>query len=133
MTEEYTFATAINCIDGRTQQPVSDWIKEHYPVQFVDMVTEPGADGALASGEAGLRERLKAKVQISVDAHHSRLVVVAGHHECAANPVSREEHYTHIRNAARRIAMWGFPVAVVGLWVGPDWKAEAILTYPART
>jgi len=36
-----TFATAINCMDGRAQLPVIEWIKEKQPVGFVDMITEP--------------------------------------------------------------------------------------------
>jgi len=29
------FGTVINCIDGRTQAPVSDWIKENHSVDYV--------------------------------------------------------------------------------------------------
>ncbi len=25
-----TFGTAINCMDGRVQEPVARWLKEHY-------------------------------------------------------------------------------------------------------
>ena len=39
---EITFATAINCIDGRTHLPVIDYMRGQFGVDFVDMVTEPG-------------------------------------------------------------------------------------------
>ena len=45
MKEQYKFGTAINCIDGRTQQPVIDYIKQNYAVDMVDMITFPGANG----------------------------------------------------------------------------------------
>jgi len=30
------FGTSMNCIDGRTQNPVSQWIKENYSVDYVE-------------------------------------------------------------------------------------------------
>jgi len=36
------FAAAINCVDGRTQIPVMEWMKKNCRVDYVDMVTEPG-------------------------------------------------------------------------------------------
>jgi len=44
------FATAINCMDGRCQLPVIEWMKKRYGVEYVDMITEPGPDGVLAEG-----------------------------------------------------------------------------------
>lgn len=132
MSTEHTFGTAINCIDGRTQQPVAQWIKEHYHVAYIDMVTEPGADKALATGTAGLVDALKAKVNISINAHYSTVVAIAGHHGCAANPVSQEEHRSHILSAVQRIAQWGLPITVVGLWVGPEWQVESVVVVPAK-
>lgn len=35
------FATAINCIDGRTQLPVIEWARKKYGVDYVDMITKP--------------------------------------------------------------------------------------------
>ncbi|WP_369522760.1 carbonic anhydrase [Guptibacillus hwajinpoensis] len=30
------FGTALNCIDGRTQIPVTQWLKAHYHLDYVD-------------------------------------------------------------------------------------------------
>jgi hypothetical protein len=46
----YRVGTAINCIDGRVQEPVAAWLKERYHLDYVDMITEPGADKVLATG-----------------------------------------------------------------------------------
>jgi len=43
-------AICLNCIDGRVQLPVIEWIKQNYGVDHVDMITEPGMDGFLADG-----------------------------------------------------------------------------------
>lgn len=42
---DFKFGTAINCIDGRTQEVVIDHMKQNYDIDGVDMVTFPGADG----------------------------------------------------------------------------------------
>ena len=36
------FATAINCMDGRVQLPVINYLKDQYKIDYVDMITEPG-------------------------------------------------------------------------------------------
>lgn len=114
------FGTAINCIDGRAQGPVADWVKMNGSVQYVDMITEAGADKVLAQGSPSQIESIKQKVLISVNAHKSAIVAVAGHHDCAANPVSKEEHAAHIHAAVQVVASWGLPVRIIGLWVN-EW------------
>ena len=42
------FATAINCIDGRTQRPVSEWIRIQFAIDYVDTITHPGPEKALS-------------------------------------------------------------------------------------
>jgi hypothetical protein len=42
---DFRFGTAINCIDGRTQEPVIDFMKQKYNIDGVDMLTFPGVDG----------------------------------------------------------------------------------------
>ena len=44
----HRFAPAINCMDGRVQLPVIAYVKAHYSVDHVDMITELGP--AKASG-----------------------------------------------------------------------------------
>ena len=120
------FGTVINCIDGRTQGPVSDWIKENCSVDYVDTVTEPGCDKVLLEVNIEKIEQIKSKLLISIKAHNSTLIVIAGHHDCAANPVSKDEHLIQIRKSIRIIKSWNFPVKVIGVWVNDQWKVEQI-------
>jgi len=121
------FATAMNCIDGRTQIPVIEWMKEKYNVDYVDMITEPGVDGILAKGEnKALIESIKRRVEISVSKHNSKVVAVAGHHDCAGNPVDEETHKKHILSAIEVVKSWGFDVEVVGLWVDNNFKVVRV-------
>jgi len=120
------FVTALNCIDGRAQGPVHAWVQEHYYADFVDSITEPGVDRVLAEGGRETIESIRHKVEISVRAHGSALVVIAGHYDCAGNPVSKEEHIAEIKKDVQTVASWGFPVECVGLWVNEQWEAEEV-------
>ena len=123
---EGKFGTAINCIDGRAQRPVSEWVKKNQSVDFVDTVTEPGADKALLMGNEDRIDQVKTKVNISIKAHGSSVIVIAGHHDCAGNPVSKEEHVEQIKKSVDIIKSWNFPVKVFGLWVNDHWTIDQI-------
>src|ERR671921_2840838 len=115
-----TFATAITCIDGRVQQPVADWVKLHLNVRYVDLITEPGPDKALAQAVAGILTEVLRKVWFSIKHHNSSIVVLAGHDTCAANPVSKEEHIEQIVEGVKVLVACELPARIVGLWVN-EW------------
>jgi carbonic anhydrase len=121
-----TFATAINCIDGRVQCPVKHWMKENLGIEYVDMVTEPGPDEVMAEGSLMLREAIRRKVMISVNAHKSTVVAVVGHHDCAGNPLAKEDHLRQVRKGADTVRTWNVPVRVLGLWVNDKWEVEVV-------
>ncbi len=120
------FGTAINCIDGRAQDPVREWLLANYSLDYVDMVTEPGADKLLFARVPEGIQAIKSKVLVSVESHQSSVVAVVGHHDCAANPVPEKEHLRQIDSAALLVRSWGLPVVVVGLWVNENWEAELV-------
>lgn len=120
------FATAINCMDGRTQNPVSNWVKSNYSIKYVDMITEPGCDKVLSEKNIDLINQIKSKVEISVNAHKSSLVVIAGHYDCAANLTTKDVHVTQIHKSVNIIKSWKLPIQVVGLWVNDKWEIEQL-------
>ena len=115
-----TFATAITCIDGRVQQPVTDWVKLRFNVRYVDLITEPGPDKALSQGAAEVITGIVRKAWFSINHHNSSIVALAGHDACAANPVSKEEHFEQILEGVRVLISYELPAQIVGLWVN-EW------------
>ena len=85
------FGTALNCIDGRTQLPETEWIKAHYQLDYVDLITEPGMDPVLSHDSPGEIARLREITIVSLTAHSSQVMAL--------------------------LATWGLPVHVIGLWV----------------
>ena len=86
-------------------------------MDYVDTITEPGADKRMSMPE--IAGQLRAKAVISVRAHGSRTIVVSGHDDCAANPVPEAAHRGQIAAAAAVAASWGTGAEIVGAWVGP--------------
>ena len=41
------FGTAINCIDGRAQEPLIAWFKSEHGLDYVDLITEAGPGQAV--------------------------------------------------------------------------------------
>lgn len=123
----FRFGTAINCIDGRTQQVVIDYMKQNFEVDGVDMVNFPGADGIIANSEH-LEELalIKRATSISIERHGSKVIALVGHHDCAGNPGDKEHHYAHIREAVQKVHLWKFPLQIIGLYVNDKWKIEEV-------
>ncbi len=126
MTKE-TFATAINCMDGRTQEPIISWAKKTFEVSYVDAITEPGPDKILAEGPDTLVESIKNRVMISVNKHGSQNVIMVSHHDCAGNPVSKEEHLGQLKKSVDVISSWELGVKIIGVWIGEDWKVNKLI------
>jgi hypothetical protein len=121
------FGTAINCMDGRAQLPVINWMKSKYALDFIDMVTEPGPDKMLTQGSPAQVESIKSRVLISVNAHGSQTILVAAHHDCAGNPVSKEEHIRQVKECVKILQSWKLPVKnILGAWINDNWSLEII-------
>ncbi|CDQ21426.1 hypothetical protein SAMN05192559_11045 [Halobacillus karajensis] len=123
---EKTFATAINCMDGRVQLPVIHWMQERYGTEYIDMITEAGPTKFLLEGSEEQLASIKTKIDISVDKHGSGVVAIVGHHNCAGNPVEREQKVGFIQESVELVKSWGFNVDVIGLYVNDQWEVEVI-------
>lgn len=112
------FAAAINCIDGRVQEPVMEYICRHHGMDYVDMITEPGPDLILAEQTDKLAcESIRRRLEISFRAHGSRLFFIVGHHDCVGNPSDERGHLRQIEAAAARVRSWLSEGVVLGLYV----------------
>ena len=121
------FATAINCMDGRTQLPVIEWMKRERKVDFVDTITEPGPVRILAAAtDTAVLESIKRRLDISVNKHGSASVAIVAHADCAGNPVDKDTQLNQLRTAAATVRSWGLEVQLDLLWLGDNWQVERI-------
>ncbi len=115
-------ATCLNCMDGRVQLPVLQWIKENYPVDFVDVITEAGMDGVLSQHE-DISEILRS-INISVHVNKSQRIFIVGHYDCRGNAVEESVHREQIAQALRRLKGHYPTYEIHGLWVNAHWQVE---------
>jgi len=134
MSTDKKFACAINCMDGRVQDAVKNYMQKTYGVDYVDMVTEPGPNKILAdNSDKAIIENIKKRVEVSVHHHGSKVVAIVGHFGCAGNPTEKGEQIKHLKIAKKTVdafglpAQAGFPVETVLLWVDSDWQTVELV------
>ncbi|MFP4465798.1 MAG: carbonic anhydrase [Candidatus Goldiibacteriota bacterium] len=120
MSESY--ATVINCIDGKIQIPVISYIIENFGVDYVDNITEPGAVKYLNRDNEDSSTRvkmysLKKRVEESLNTHGSKLIIITAHAGCVYNPVSKTQQIIQLNEAEETIASWKKKCETAVLWI----------------
>ncbi len=122
-----TFACAVNCMDGRVQEPVIRYLKENFEIDYVDMITEAGPDKILSEEPDGFKvNSIKQRLDVSVNKHGSKIILMAGHADCAGNPVDKETHVVQTLNSAARIKKWYPEAEIIPVWITENWEVEPI-------
>lgn len=122
-----SFACAINCMDGRTQEPVIQYLKKRLGVEYVDAVTEPGPIKLLADNDVPWVENIKACCDVSVNKHGAKAVAIISHYDCAGNPQSREIQLEQLRASVAKVRGWYPAIDIYGLWVDENWEVEEVI------
>lgn len=123
------FCTAINCMDGRAQLPVIEYLQNRFDVEFVDMITEPGPNRILAETEDGDEEQVKSillRCGISINNHGSVGIAVVGHHDCAGNPSEKTTQKRQIKQAISFLKQRWDAVEIIGLWLDADFRVHEL-------
>ncbi len=76
------------------------------------------AQGAFPLRHSFNRLWLVATRDISINKHGSHVVAVVAHHDCAGNPVAKEQQLHQLALAINMINEWGYDAEVLGLWGG---------------
>lgn len=65
--------------------------------------------------------------KISISRHGSNNIFVAGHYDCAANPVDDSTHEKQINTAVERIKDLFPDLDTTGLWIDKNFTVEKII------
>ena len=127
MVNSARFATVINCMDGRTQLPVIDYMKAKFDVDYVDVITEPGPVKVITEpGNAFQVYSIQQRMLLSQERHGSQHLGLVAHFDCAANPVEKSRQIEQLRQALSYVSLWGFKGSAVGLWVDENWEVQQV-------
>jgi len=100
------------------------WIRKNHSTDYIDTIPELGIEKRISENID--IEKIKSKAEISIFKHNSGLIVVSGHHNCARNPVSKEEQIEQIKKSILYIKFWNIPVKIIGIYVNDKWEIEEI-------
>jgi len=115
-------------MDGRTQRPVIDLLSTHFGAEYVDAVTEPGPVRILSEQtDTAALASIEERVRVSVEKHGSEGIGIVAHYDCTANPVDRKTQLAQLEASIPYVAERFPGVSVLGIWVGPDWRAEIVM------
>lgn len=121
------FTTVINCMDGRIQLPVIDYMRSTYGQPFVDNITIAGPVRILTEGKPEkVVEAVLERLGVSVNIHGSRTIAVVAHHDCAGNPVDRETQISQLQPSIDWVRLHYPRCDVIGLWVDADWIVQDV-------
>jgi hypothetical protein len=71
-------------------------------------------------------EDIVRNVSFSLLHHSSTVVAVTGHHDCAANDATREEHIEQILEAVRVVLSYQVNARVLGLYLN-EWESVELV------
>ena len=124
-----TFATALNCMDGRVQLPVNQAVAALFDVTHVDTITEAGIVKFLSDQtDSPQTEAALTSIAISIERHGSRQIAVVAHADCTGNPIPPEQQQLQIRMAVVYLKENFSQCEVLGLWVDDMWQVHEIVS-----
>jgi len=125
--KEISFYTVINCMYGRVQLPVINYLKERFNAAHIDSVTEAGP--VLYLSEKTCSEQTKSilrRTDISINKHKSTGIAVMAHHDCAGNPSDKQTQINQLKDAIIFLAGRYTNVEISGLWVDSNWSVTEL-------
>ena len=131
MENKISFYTAINCIDGRVQLPVINYLMGRFEVDYVDSVTEAGPILYLGRKKGSeQRKSILLRTDVSINNHKSTGIAVIAHHDCAGNPVDDHIQIAQLTPAAELLASHYPEVDITGLWLDSNFSVTEVCSIP---
>lgn len=119
------FGTILQCMDGRPQRKVADYLTTSFGVRNLDTITTAGMVRHLAE-DTDQTGTILDNLNLSIDQHGSQKVAVVAHHDCAGNPVSDQAQKQQVGAAVARLESLYPDVELAGFWLDENWIVERI-------
>ena len=115
------FCTAINCMDGRVQLPVIQYLMDRFQMEYIDSITEAGpVRFFVGQGDPHVLQDILDRIDISVNKHGSHLIALCSHADCAGNPAPDDEQKAQLEKAVPFLREKYPDCNVIGLWLDQD-------------
>lgn len=119
------FGTVLQCMDGRPQRKVSDYLTTSFGVRHIDTITTAGLVKHLVA-ETSQTPVLLENLAVSVEKHASHQIAVVAHADCAGNPISDKAQRQQVADAVKFVESRYPDAEVIGLWLNENWIVEKV-------
>ena len=121
MNEHGTFCTVVNCMDGRIQIPVNDFLRKKCKADFVDTITEAGPIRFLSKKNKSCEyKNILKRIDVSINKHGSKSLAVVAHQGCAGNDIKDKKQIKQIHKSIKNLKRKYPKIELLGLWVHQD-------------
>lgn len=120
------FATILSCMDGRIQQPILDFLRPRFGVDYLDNITRPGMVKYLIATDNHITSHIIENLEISLTLHDSRQIALVAHTDCLGNPVADDEQLIQLPEAMAIFRRRYQSHEIIGLWLGDNRTVEAL-------
>jgi len=121
------FCTVINCMDGRVQVPVIDYLQKSFNAEYVDSITEAGPIKMIANDLPKVElKSIYNRINISIEKHKSVGIAIVGHFNCLGNPVNKKIQVEQIKKSVKKLNLVYPKLSIIGLWVDRNWKVQEV-------
>ena len=118
-----SFGTVISCMNGRIQEPVLEYLRKRFAVEYVDNITQAGPAAVLSKDpRSDSSNSLLKLVDISIQAHGSTRLAVVAHHDCAGNPVPAADQQHQLAICLRILSDRYPKIDLIALWLDEEFN-----------
>lgn len=122
-----SFCTAINCLDGRVQEPANAFLKKYFNVKYVDMITEAGPVQYLTEKQkCEITDSILKRVELTILRHNTVGIAIMAHYDCLGNPVSEEVQRRQLKEAAEFLKKRFPKERVETFWIDAKWQVRTV-------
>ena len=117
------FATVINCMDGRVQLQVNEYISKKYGKKYIDTITLAGPCKIVSeSKKDNIVKNLKFRIDVSVMKHKSEYIFIVGHTDCAGIKRSDQMQKEYLIDSVTKLKQWYPNTTVEAIWLDQDFE-----------
>ena len=122
------FATVINCMDGRVQIPVNEYLRTKLNVDYIDTITEAGPILILSENkDKGIIENIFKRISVSTELHKSKNIFIVGHYDCTGNPKDKQAQLNQLKKSISLISKnINEELSISGLWVDENFIVSEV-------
>lgn len=117
------FVTVVNCMDGRVQEQVREYVFNVFDKKHIDTITLAGPCKVISENrKTAIVKNLKFRIDISVNKHGSNYIYIVGHSDCAGITRCDDTQKDYLIDSVAKLKEWYPNTTIQALWIDSNFK-----------